>query len=344
MENISAVSIDMSKAVFQFHGVNHAGRGIFARRMKRESVLDSVHRYIPKGARIFMEAGSGAHYWSRELRLRGYDPRQIAPQHVTPYVKRNKNDEKDAEAICEAGLRPHTEFVPEKNSSQLEVQAMHRIRARLIKNRTALMNETRGFLAEHGVVVRRGMSQLRMYITNDIDNDIKVSLTMKRLVKGQLEEILWLNDRIKKIELELSTRARQCAAVTRLMEIPGIGVITATALTAVSGNPKIFKNGRQFSAWLGLTPRITGTAGKNKILGLSKRGNVYLRTLLILGAHGVLRFAKLNKHTNPHSLWIRSLKERKGENLAAVALANKNARIAWKLLTSSEHFNPELPH
>lgn len=336
METISTVGIDLSKRVFQICGKNHRGRVIFNRKVMRDKFLSSLGD-IPQGTPVYMEACQSAHYWSWEIKKRGYEPHQIAPQFVKPYVKSQKNDARDAEGTCEAGRCESMRFVPTKSVGQLELQAMQRVRERLVHDRTALMNQIRGILAEHGVVMNQGVSALKATL-REIDKS-EVSLEIQRLSKDLQEELSTIEERIKDYNLKLLQRAKANPVVKRLCTIPGIGSLTALALVVLSGNPQEFKNGRQFAAFIGLVPRQVSTGGKTKLLGISKRGNTTTRALLIHGARAVVRAAVLKKKQDPYSLWIRKLYAKYGTNHTAVAVANKNARVAWRILTSNEEFD-----
>jgi transposase len=261
---------------------------------------------------------------------------------VKPFVKSQKNDYNDAEASLEAGTRPTMRFVAPKTEGQQELQAMHRIRSRQMAERTALINQIRGILAEYGIAVSKSPAALKRYLSERFLDDPDLSDTVKQLVVELKEELEELGERIAESEKKIQQRAKECSMVRRLMTIPGIGILTATAIAVVCGDPKMFTNGRQFAAWLGLVPRQVSTGGKTILLGISKRGDVYTRMLLIHGARNVVRYA-LNKE-DTHSLWIRKLYAVKGMNLTAVAVANKNARIAWRIMTSHEVYNPLLPH
>lgn len=336
MEKASTVGIDLSKSVFQICAKNHVGRVLRQRRVGLGKVKEVMGRF-PSGTMVYMEACGSAHYWSREFKKLGLEPRQIAPQFVKPYVKSQKNDRADAEAISEAGRCGTMKFVPTKSIGQQELQAIQRVRERLVHDRTALMNQIRGILAEQGVVINQGACALKRYLS-EIDKQ-ELSLTFRELIKNLQEELINIEERIKKYTDELLLRGKQCPVVGRLCTIPGVGNLTALALTVVSGNPKEFKNGRQFAAFLGLVPRQVSTGGKTKLLGITKRGNVAVRALLVHGARAVVRAAVLKKKQDPYSLWIQKLHAKHGTNHTAVAVANKNARVAWCILTSNEEFD-----
>lgn len=336
METISTVGIDLSKTVFQICAKNHVGRVIKQGKVRVEKVKGIMGRFA-SGTKVYMEACSSAHHWSREFKKLGLLPHQIAPQFVKPYVKSQKNDRADAEAISEAGRCGTMKFVPTKSIGQQELQAIQRVRERLVHDRTALMNQIRGILAEQGVVINQGACALKRYLS-EIDKQ-ELSFTLRELIKNLKEELTSVEMRIKERTDQLLLHGKQCAVVGRLCTIPGVGVLTALALTVVSGNPKEFKNGRQFAAFLGLVPRQVSTGGKTKLLGITKRGNVAVRTLLVHGARSVIRAVVLKKKQDPYSLWIQKLHAKHGTNHTAVAVANKNARVAWHILTSNEEFD-----
>lgn len=336
MERISTVGVDLSKQVFQVCGKNHAGRVLWNRKVSRDKFLSTL-RELPQGTQVFMEACQSAHYWSQEIEKRGLKARQIAPQFVKPYVKSQKNDKADAEAISEAGRCESMRFVPMKSIDQLELQAVQRIRTRLMHDRTALMNQMRGILAEHGVVMNVGVSALKSATGNLKEGE--VSTMIARLIGELRGELSALEKRIKGYDRDLLVWAKESVVVKRLCTIPGIGNLTALALIALSGDPKEFKNGRQFAAFIGLVPRQVSTGGKTKLLGITKRGDSAARMLLIHGARAVVRAAVLKKKEDPYSLWIRKLYAKYGTNHTAVAAANKNARVAWRILTSNEEFD-----
>ena len=339
METISTVGIDLSKNVFQICMTNHAGRTVRERKVRRENLLGVVNQ-LPEGCQVFMETCQGSHYWTRKFNKLGLQAKQIPAQYVKPFVKSQKNDREDAKAICEAGSRPNMRFVPEKTVGQLELQQFHRIRERLMRDRTGLINQTRGVLAENGIVVNKGVAPLKRYFQHAFDKELELSCTTRTIVNSLKAELTEVETRIDSWDKQIAQRAAECPVIKRLMSIPGIGVLGASALTTVSGNVKEFKNGRQFAAFLGLVPRQVSTGGKPKLLGITKHGNTYLRTLLIHGARSVVRYAIDKK--DPYSLWIRKLHAKNGTNHTAVALANKNARIAWRILTSHDVFDQKL--
>jgi transposase len=264
----------------------------------------------------------------------------MAPQFVKPYVKSNKNDANDAEAICEAVARPSMRFVAIKTIAQQDIQAVHRIRSELVQQRTAKVNQIRGLLTEYGIVVGRRIDAQRHalpLLLEDVDNGL--TLDFRMLLKGLQQDLVTLDERVADLDKKIKTLASSNSDAKRLQQIPGIGPITATALVCAIGDGKQFKRGRDMAAWLGLTPRQHSSGGKGRLLGISKRGDAYLRTLLIHGGRSVLKVAA--QKDDPRSCWLQNLCSRRNKNIAAVALANKNARIAWALLSKKTDYLPE---
>jgi transposase len=280
--------------------------------------------------------GGGAHYWARRFREHGHEVKLMAPQFVTPYRKTNKNDLRDAEAIAEAMTRPTMRFVPIKSVEQQDLQALHRVRERLMKARTALINETRGLLHEYGIVVPKGAATFRKHVLEKLATEAaKLTPHSLALFQQLLEELAAaLEARVATYDAQLAQVAQTHPVCQRLLTIPGLGELTATALVAAVSDAAQFKNGRQFAAWLGLVPRQHSTGGKPRLLGISKHGDSYLRKLLVHGARSCLRW--VGRKRDRRSQWIRALLERRGWNRAAVALANKNARVAWVLLCTEQ--------
>jgi transposase len=335
--NIKRIGIDLAKLVFQLHGVDSHEKAVLRKKLKREQMLP-FFRDLPS-CLIGIEACSGAHYWARELQKLGHTVKLIAPQFVKPYVKANKNDANDAEAICEAVSRPNMRFVTIKTVAQQDLQANHRIRSELVQQRTAKVNQIRGLLAEYGITLGQRIDVLRKalpYLLEDAENALTGDFRV--LLKGLQEDLQALDERVAVMDKRIQSLANSHPASKRLLEIPGIGPITATALISAVGDGKQFRKGRDMAAWLGLTPRQHSSGGKERLLGISKRGDAYLRTLLIHGGRSVLKVAA-NKD-DPRSRWLQSLSERRHKNIAAVALANKNARIAWALLTKDIDYQP----
>lgn len=337
--DIVRIGLDLAKTVFQVHGVGRNGKTLMMKTLRREAVVPFFAQLPP--CVVGMEACSGSHYWARVLSELGHEVRLISPQFVTPYVKSNKNDRNDAEAICEAVGRPSMRFVPQKSPEQLAIQAVHRIRQRLISDRTRLVNQIRGLLAEHGVVIARDISRLRQALRQIVDGcrgDDGVPDMIRELVIEIREELAELEKRIASFNHRIRVLFRTNEACQRIGQIEGVGPITATALVAAAGDQRCFRNGREFAAWLGLVPRQRSSGGKARLFGISKRGDRYLRTLLIHGARAVL--GKAHGKTDARSLWIGRLRERRHPNVVAVALANKNARIIWSVLARNEQYDP----
>lgn len=327
---ISVVGIDLSKEVFHFVCINHRGREVERHKCRRAGVLKYINR-LPSTALIVMEACQGAHFWCRELKKAGYDARQIPAQHVKPYCKKQKNDYNDARAIAEAGSRADAHFVAVKSAAQQELEAVVNSRDLLVRNRTALLNQARGLLAEQGVVLAKSKKALTEYLHSAMQ---EIGNTLRMLLRTLGEEINQLSATIDSIDDLLEQRSAQCSTIKRLKTIPGVGTKTAVALITLSGNPKEFTNGRHFAAHLGLVPRQMTTGGVTKLGGISKKGDRARRSLLVIGAQSAVRAARRRKHHDEHSLWIKQLYDKKGQNRAAVAVANKNARIAWRIMTT----------
>ena len=326
---ITTIGVDLAKTVMQIHGVDERGRVVIRKQLKRGRVLAYFANLAP--CLIGMEACGGAHYWARQLSAFGHTVKLIAPQFVKPYVKTNKHDAADAEAICEAVARPNMRFVPVKNTEQQGVLALHRARQGFVKARTAQANQIRGLLAEYGVVIPQGISHIAKRlpaILEDGENDLPGAF--RALLQRLGEHLKALSQHIDELEVQIQTWHQENAASRTLAQIPGIGPITASALVASIGDAKSFENGRQLAAWLGLVPRQHSSGGKSLLLGISKRGDTYLRTLLIHGARAVIRVA--DRKVDHADSWLARLIGRRNKNIAAVALANKNARIVWALL------------
>jgi transposase len=334
-QTISALGIDIAKLVFHIVGMDDSGHIVLRKRIARSELLHFIATLPP--ALIGMEACGSAHYWARRFGEHGHDVRLIAPQYVKAYVKSPKNDTRDAEAICEAITRPTMRFVPIKQVEQQDLQALHRVRERLIKARTALVNEIRGLLSEYGIVLPQGMSKFRTWVVRPLEAEQAKLTPLSTEIFWQLyHEFLALEKQVAYYHEKLQALARAHPLCQRLQAIPGIGPLTATAILAAVPDATHFKNGRQFAAWLGLVPREHSTGGKPRLLGISKRGDRYLRKLLVHGARATLRWVVLTN--DPRSQWVRALIARLGKNRAAVALANKNARIVWALLAHNQEY------
>lgn len=335
---ITTIGLDLAKDVFQVHGADARGKPLLRKQIKRDKLAAFFANLPP--CLVGMEACASAHYWARKLQAQGHTVRIIAPQFVKPYVKGNKNDAADAEAICEAVTRPTMRFVPIKNIDQQAVLSLHCVRQGIVKARTAQANQIRGLLGEFGLVIPRGIVHLATRVPALLEQAGDELPDLVRQLIGQLLEHLKLLDRrAQEMELQIKTWHRDNALSRRLEEVPGIGPITASALVASVGDAKSFKNGRQLAAWLGLVPKQHSSGGKDTLLGISKRGDKYLRTLLIHGARSVL-YHYSRKPNDPNS-WLSKLIARRNTNVAAVALANKMARIVWALLAYERRFRSD---
>src|SRR5215470_18053759 len=331
--DISVVGIDIAKRVFHLVGMDERGKIVMRKRCSRGEVLPLLANLGP--VTIGMEACGGAHYWARCLREQGHEVKLMAPQFVKPYVKSNKNDMRDAEAIAEAVTRPSMRFVPLKDVAQQDIQALHRVRERLVTARTALVNEMRGLLAEYGIVLPQGMAKFRQTLLSTLEAEqTKLTSLGQELFHRLFAELGSLEAELASYQEKLEALADTHLVCQRLLTVPGIGPLTATALMAAVSDAQVFKNGRQFAAWLGLVPKQYSTGGQTRLLGISKRGDSYIRKPLIHGARATLRWARTK--TDRRSQWIRGLLERRGWNRTAVAVANKHARIVWALLSRGE--------
>ena len=332
---ITTVGLDLAKNVFQVHGVNAYGKAVLRKQLRREQVAAFFANLPP--CLIGIEACGSAHHWARKLQTMGHTVKLMAPQFVKPYVKSNKNDAADAEAICEAVGRPSMRFVPIKNIEQQAVLALHRVRQGFVKARTAQANQIRGLLGEFGLIVPQGIAYVAQRVPQLIeDESIEIPGSFRVLIQRLLEHLKLLHQQVEEIEVQIKSWHRSNETSRRLEEVPGIGVLTASALAATVGDAKNFDNGRQLAAWLGLVPRQHSSGGKQNLLGMSKRGDAYLRTLLIHGARSVIYRATQRANSDE---WAFKVTTRRNKNVAAVALANKTARIEkWSRLF--EQFSP----
>lgn len=332
---ITTVGIDLAKNVFQVHGVDKRGHTTLRKQLKRKQMATFFVRLEP--CLIGMEACAGSHYWARVLESFGHEVKLMAPQFVKPYVKADKTDAADAEAICEAVARPNMRFVAIKNADQQAVLSMHRARSGFVKARTALVNQIRGLLSEYGVVLAPGISHVREGVPDIVeDGELDLPPLFRDLLTQLYTYLCHLDEQVQSIEQPLKAWHRESEDSQRIEKIPGIGWLTATALVASIGNAKSFENGRQFAAWLGLVPRQHSSGGKPRLLGISKRGDAYLRTLIIHGARAATRF--VDRDRSATGQWLREVSKRRPKNVAVVARANKNARIVWALLAHQRTF------
>jgi transposase len=333
MNEITTIGLDLAKNVFQVHGIDKTDGVVIRKRLRRGQVL-GFFAGLP-ACLIGMEACATAHYWARELRALGHEVRLMPPQYVKAYVKRNKNDAADAEAICEAVKRPSMRFVPVKTAEQQSALLMHRGRELLVRQRTMLANALRGHLAEFGLIAAQGLHRVAELIAIVTDvKDERVPGMARQVLQLLAEQIAELDTRIDAIEAQIMTWHKSNPVSQRLATVPGIGPIIATAIAATVAEPGEFRSGREFAAWLGLVPRQNSTGGKTSLGGISKRGDSYLRRLLVNGAHAVLLRSKAGK-TDP---WLIALRGRRPRLVVAVALANKTARIAWAIMSKQESY------
>ncbi len=332
---ITTLGIDLAKSVFQLHGIDADGGVVMRKKLRRGAVLDCLGKLEP--CLIGMEACATSHYWAREIAALGHDVQLIPPAYVKPYVKRQKNDAADAEAICEAVTRPNMRFVPVKTEEQQGILVLHRSRDLLMRQRTMILNAIRAHFAEFGVIAAQGPRMVADLVSRLRDDDTlglpKVAQSALLALAGQLDN---LAAEVRNIERQLMAWHRQNAASQRLETIPGVGLITATALAASVPDPAAFKSGQQFAAYLGLVPRQNSSGGKDRLGHISKMGNGYLRRLLVVGATSVTRRAPTTDTRS--GAWVRSLLERKPTRLVTVAIANKTARTAWALLAKGEDY------
>lgn len=334
---IKMLGIDLAKNVFQLFGTDAEGQCVLQRRVRRESLLPLIET-LPR-CKIGIEACTGAFYWQRRFEALGHDVKIIAPQYVKPFLKHQKNDRNDAEAICTALRQPNMRFVPKKTVEQQDIQTLHRARQRLVNHRTALVSQMRGILLDRGIAFGQSISRARRMIPEilaDSDNDLT------ELCRESLDTLLAflheIDARIGHFDRRIDQVFRESEACQRVARIRGVGPKTATAMIAAVGDAREFENGRHMAAWLGLVPRQHSSGDRRILMGISKRGDRHLRTLLVHGARAVVRTAA-NK-SDPFSAWVNAVRERRGMNRAIVAVANKNARVIWALLRRNEEFRP----
>ena len=338
---IKRVGVDLAKNVFQLHGVDDRGKAVWKHRLSRGKWLAVLSDTVPPGTEVGMEACAGAHHWARQLIDRGYAVKIIAPQFVKPFIKSNKNDANDAQAISEAMNRPDMHAVGVKTVAQQDIQAMHRIRNEIKSHRIAKGNQIRGLVAEYGLVAPQQLSALRKAIPEWLETaDNGLTFLFRELLQGLWEDLSVLDRRMAELDQQIGVIAQQNPVAKRLQQMRGVGPLIATALVATIGDGHQYRKGRDMAAALGLTPRQHSSGGKDRLLGISKRGDAYLRCLLIHGARSAMRTAKGKE--DRLSRWILNLQTRRHANVAAVALANKMARMAWVIMARGEDYNPEL--
>src|SRR5215475_13206539 len=335
MQTVTTIGLDIAKSVFQIHGIDAAGNVIVRRKLKRRYVLPFFQRLPP--CLVGIEACASSHHWSRELQALGHTVRLMPPAYVKPYIKRQKNDVADAEAICEAVTRPTMRFVATKTPEQQSCLMLHRTRHLFIRQQTSVINAIRAHLAEFGIVApvgRRGVDQLLAVVADTSDKRLpEVARACIAALGAQLQ---MLKARILEFDRMITAWRRSSEASKRLDAIPGVGPVLATALVATVADPKAFRSGRDFSAWIGLVPKQNSSGGKDKLGSISKQGDRYLRSLFTAGALAVIRYAK--NHGTKHRPWLMALLARRPTKVAAIALANKIARMAWAMMAKAEHY------
>lgn len=336
---IDILGIDLAKRVFQLHGVTAGGSVVHRSKISRPSLLQSIERLAPR--LVVMEACASAHHWARQLVGKGLAVKLISPQFVVPFVKTNKNDRNDAEGIVEAASRPTMRFVAVKTVEQQDIQGLHRLRELYVHQRTAVINHIRAALAERGIVIAKSPAAFHKAIPGILAAEAtEITADCHALLLDALQHLETTEGRIEALDARVKHLMKTSELCRRIGEVEGVGPLTATAVVAAVGDAKHFKNGRHLAAWLGLVPRQHSSGGRSKLFGISKRGDAYLRTLLIHGARSVLRW--LGDKQDAQSRWLRQLIDRRGFNCAAVALANKNARIIQAVLSGDRAYRPSM--
>jgi transposase len=333
MEQITTIGLDLAKNIFQLHGVDAAGNVLLRKQLRRGDVLRFFGGLSP--CLVGMEACATAHHWARELAKLGHTVRLMPPAYVKPYVKRGKTDAADAEAIAEAVTRPTMRFVAAKTTEQQAILMLHKVRDLLVRQRTMLINALRGHLAEFGIIAARGPGGVTAAIAALHEAQDSLPALARVALHSLVDQLRIVRDEVVKVEKRIVAQHRADEASRRLATIPGIGPITASAIAAAVPDATLFKSGRQFAAWLGLTPRTHSSGGKERLVGITKQGDGYIRRLLVIGATAVIRLARQD---NASKAWAAKLLERKSARLVSVALANKTARIAWALLARNQSY------
>jgi transposase len=339
MESAVTIGLDLGKSVFQVHGVDSQGKVVVQRRIVRARLLAFFAKQ--PACLVGMEACAAAHHWARELQKLGHRVKLMPPQYVKPYVKRQKNDAADAEAICEAVTRPNMRFVEIKSPEQQGVLVLHRVRLMLMRQRIALSNAIRGHMAEYGLVApvgRNGLQRLMAIIADQGDDRLPAMARASLIVLGS--QLQLVNEQVLENDRRVKVTARSTELGRRLLEVPGVGPLLASAMVASVPDPTAFRSGRDLAAWIGLVPRQNSSGGKEKLGGITKQGDRYLRQLLVVGALSVIRYAQQHGTRRP---WLVSLLARRSPKIAAVALANKMARMIWAMMMTGERYREPAP-
>jgi transposase len=336
MEKVTLLGIDLAKDIFQLHGINESGKVVLRKKLKRCELAEFIAKL--SSCTIAMEACSGSSAWARKFQKLGHEVKLISPQFVKPFVKTNKTDANDAEAIVIAARQPEMRFVPINREEEQDIQSIHRIIERLVGEKTALIKQTRGLLAESGVVAKTGVSAVKKLLTaiEADDKNTIVTSQMREICIEIRDELKDKEERIAKCDRKIEAIANTNEVCQKLLTVPGVGPLTATIMLTVLSNPKLFKNGRHFAAFLGLVPRQHSSGGKQRLYGISKRGDKYIRKLLVHGGRSVIQRAL--KKTDKRSEWVKKINERCGYNRTAVAIANKNARTLWALAKNETEY------
>ncbi|MDY6964225.1 MAG: IS110 family transposase [Pseudomonadota bacterium] len=332
---IQILGIDLAKNAFQLHGVNRSGHAVFKRRVMRDQLLSVLAQVDP--CTVVVEACTGAFYWARKFEALGHEVKIISPQYVKPFVRRQKNDGNDAEAICTAARQPHIPFVPKKSVEQQDIQALHRARQRMVNHRTAVVSQIRGLLLDRGFAFAKSITRARRMIPEILsDRDNELTPLAREAIQELYDLFRDLDRRIAIFDGKINQVFRASEPCQRIAKIKGVGPKTATAIIAAIGDGSDFKNGRHLAAWVGLVPRQFSSGDRTTLMGISKRGSQHLRSLLVHGARAVVRTAP--SRTDPNNQWVNQLRERRGFNRATIAVANKNARIIWAVLCKGEPY------
>jgi transposase len=338
MGDVTTIGLDLAKSVFQVHGIDETGAAVLRQRLTRGRLLKFFAKLPP--CLVGMEACASSHHWARELIALGHAVKLMPAQYVKPYVKRGKNDAADAEAICEAVTRPTMRFVGIKTPEQQSAMMLHRVRLILSRQRTQLSNALRAHLAEFGIVAPAGRNGIDRLLQLLADNDERVPADARVCLEMLAAQLRVVKEQILENDRRIMARARETELGRRLMEIPGVGPLLASAFVATIADPAIFRSGRNLAAWIGLVPRQNSSGGKERLGGISKAGNRYLRQMLIVGAMAVIRYAERNGARRP---WLVQMLGRRKPKVAAVALANKTARTIWAMMISGERYREPIP-